>query len=64
MVAKKKNTFFFLNQNIQCDLSNERKLHQEFKYAIRKYFLPTWKFLYAKLDVELLFLVIFQKVPD
>ena len=33
-------------------MSNERKLHQEFKYAIRKYFLPTWKFLYAKSDMS------------
>ena len=37
MVAEKMFCFFFY-KNIQCDLSNERKLHQGFKYAIKIFF--------------------------
>ena len=34
-VAKKMKILFF-HENVQCDLSNESKLCQEFNYAIKK----------------------------
>ena len=54
----------FFYENIQCDLSNERKLHQEFKYAIKNYFQLAQKILCAKQDIKLSISEFFQKVPN
>ena len=62
-VAKNLKIVFYF-KNIQCNLSNNREFHQEYKSAIYKYFLLSLKILIAEYDEILSNRDFFQNAPQ